>query len=116
MFKRPLLLAFSLCLPSAAPALAEKIQFICHSEESADAIASAAVKTHTRSEAIAQRRLMMGKCWFLDKKVFVYVVRRGTTFGTTFKVTVVGLSQKMGEFPVMWSLMPSDELYDDGTI
>jgi len=64
----------------------------------------------------ARRRLMSGKCWALDQKTFAYLAHRGATFGTVVKMTVVGLSQKMGEYPDMWSVMPTTEVQGDGTL
>jgi hypothetical protein len=116
MFKRAFLLAFSLCLEPVTSAFAEDVQFICHSEASANAIAAVVVKAHKRADEVTRERLMLGKCWFLDKKASVFVVHRGATFGAAFKVTVVGLSQKMADLPVMWSLVPTNELHGDGTI
>jgi hypothetical protein len=116
MFNWGSLLAFSLSLETVIPAFAEDVQFICQSEASANAIAAAVVKAHKHADEITRQRMMLGKCWFLDKKASVFVVHRGATFGAVFKITVVGLSQKMDELPVMWSLVSTNELHDDGTI
>jgi hypothetical protein len=116
MFKRLLFSSLSLCLAASVPARAEETQFVCHSEESADVIGAAIVESHERVDEVARVLLAMGVCEYLDKKIFVYVVHRGTTFGTGSKVTVVGLSRKMDELPDMWGLIPTDELPSDGTI
>ena len=116
MYKRLLLSTFSLCLAFGSPARAETTQFVCSAEDSANAIGAAVVESQERADEMAQPLVMLGECQVLDEKMFVYIVHRGATFGTTFKVTVVGLSSKMGGFPVMWSLMPTDELPVDDTI
>jgi hypothetical protein len=116
MFKQLLFSTFSLCLAAAVPVRAEETQFICRTEQSANTIAAAIAESRERADEKVQPLLKIGACEYLDEKIFVYVVRRGTTFGTRYKVTVVGLSRKMGEFPDMWGLIRSDELRGDGTI
>jgi hypothetical protein len=116
MFKRLLFSSLSLCLAASVPARAEETQFVCHSEESADVIGAAIVESRERADEVARGLLDMGVCEYLDERIVVYVVRRGTTFGTGSKVTVVGLSRNMDELPDMWGLIPTDELPSDGTI
>ena len=116
MFKRSLLPAFGLCLAFAVSAHAETTQFVCKSEDAANAIGAALVESADRAEEVAQPLLMLGECHVLDEKMFVYVVHRGATYGNESKFIVVGFSEKMGEFPNMWGLMSTDELQGDGTI
>jgi hypothetical protein len=116
MFKRLLFSSLSLCLAASVPARAEETQFVCHSEESADVIGAAIVESQETMDQVARRLLEMGVCEYLNEKIFVYVVHRGTTFGTGAKVTVVGLSRNMGRVSDMWGLIPTDELSSDGTI
>jgi hypothetical protein len=112
------LLSTGLCLAAlAGPAHAEETQFVCQSEESANSIGSALVESQERADEMAQPLLMLGECKYLDEKMFVYVVHRGSTYGDGLnKVTVVGLSKKMGEFPAMWGIIATDDLHGDGTI
>jgi hypothetical protein len=100
----------------AAEARADTVRFVCKSEESANTIGEALAEGEEMARQAIHPFLMFGECEYLDDKMFVYVVHRGTTYGTTSKITVVGLSQKMGEFPKMWSLVPTDDLRGDGTI
>ncbi len=116
MFKRILLPAFGLCLAFAVPARAETTQFICKSEDAANAIGAALVESTDKAGEVVEPLLALGACHYLDEKMFVYVVHRGTTYGNEIKFLVVGLSQKMGEFPDMWGLMSTEELKGDGTI
>jgi hypothetical protein len=113
MFKRLLL---SIFLASAVPAHAAETQFACQTEESANKIGATIAEGLEKGDEMAKALVMLGACTFFDEKVSVYVVHRGATFGTGFKVTVVGLSSKMGEIPKMWGLIPTEQLHDDGTI
>jgi hypothetical protein len=110
------LCAFGLSCAAAVPARADNVSFICRSEEAANAIGAALAEGQERAREVAYPLLQMGACEYLDEKIFVYVVHRGGTYGDTYKLTVVGLSQKMGEFPNMWGLKPADDLPDDDTI
>jgi hypothetical protein len=116
MFKRILLPAFGLCLAFAIPARAETTQFICKSEDAADAIGAALLESADKANEVAEPLLELGECHYLDEKKFVYVVHRGTTYGDESKFMVVGLSEKIGEFPDMWGLISTNELQGDGTI
>ena len=116
MFKRILLPVFGLCLAFAIPARAETTQFICKSEDAANAIGTALLESTDRADEVAQPLLALGECHYLDEKMFVYVVHRGATYGSESKFMVVGFSAKMGEFPNMWGLISTDELQGDGTI
>jgi hypothetical protein len=113
MFKRLLL---SMFLVSAVPAHAAETQFACQTEESANKIGATVVDDLVQGNEMAKALVMLGACAYFDEKIFVYVVHRGATFGTDFKVTVVGLSSKIGEVPEMWGLIPSDQLRDEDTI
>ena len=116
MFKRILLSAFGLCLAFAIPARAETTQFICKSEDAANAIGAALVESTDSADEVAEPLLALGECHFLDEKMFVYVVHRGTTYGNESKFIVVGFSQTMGQFSEMWGLISTEELQGDGTI
>jgi hypothetical protein len=116
MFKRILLPAFGLCLAFAIPARAETTQFVCKSEDAANAIGAALLESTDTANEVAEPLLAMGECHYLDEKMFVYVVHRGTTYGDESKFMVVGFSEKMGEFPDMWGLISTNELQGDGTI
>lgn len=112
MFKRLLLPIF---LASAVPAHAAETQFACQTEESANKLGASVGHNLVEGDQMARALVTQGACTFFDQKVPVYVVHRGATFGTDFKVTVVGLSSKAGETPEMWGLMPTAQLYA-GTI
>ena len=117
MFKQVWLSAFALSYALfATGARAENIRFICKTENSANAIGAAIAEGDARAGEIIEPFMELGECEYLKEKMFAFVVHRGATYGTASKITVVGLSQKMGEFPEMWALMPADELYGDGTI
>ena len=117
MFKWLCLFAIPIgCAVIAAEARADTVRFVCKSEESANTIGEALAEGEEMVRQVIHPFLMFGECEYLDEKRFVYVVHRGTTYGTTLKITVVGLSHKMGEFPEMWSLVPTHDLHGDGTI
>jgi hypothetical protein len=108
--------ALGLCCAAAVPARADNVSFICRSEEAANAIGEALAEGQEKGREVAYPLLQMGVCEYLDEKIFVYIVHRGGTYGSTNRLTVVGLSPKMGEFPDMWGLKPTDELPGDDTI
>ena len=117
MFKWLWLSAFAFCFIAVAIAAhADTVRFYCNSEESANMVGAAVVEGQDEAMELARPLLMVGECTYLSEKMFVYVVHRGATFGTTSKVTVVGLSRKLGEWPDMWGFLPTDELRGDGTI
>jgi hypothetical protein len=110
MFKRLLLSAF---LMSVVPAHAAETQFACQTEESANKLGATMVEDLEKGGEMAVALVKLGECTYFDEKNTVYVVHRGATFGTVFKVTVVGLSFKTGETRKMWGLIPTDQLDDD---
>ena len=97
-------------------ARAESVRLICNTEESANTIGAAMTEGTERVKAILRPFLQLRECQYLGEKMFAYVVHRGTSYGTTSKVIVVGLSKKLGEFPEMWTVMSAAELVGDGTI
>jgi hypothetical protein len=106
----------ALCLLSGS-AHAEKIGFTCRSEESANMIASAAALGQEEAEAVTHPLLMIGECEYLSDEMFVYIVRREETFGTTGKITVVGVSrQGNGAMPEFFGLIPTEMLHGDDSI
>jgi hypothetical protein len=59
----------------------------------------------------------MGECEYLQDDMFVYIVHHGETFGTTLKITVVGLSRESnGAMSAFFGIMPPEELHADGSI
>ena len=117
MFKRLCLAAIAIgWAVIAAEARSDTVRFVCKSEESASSVGEALAEGQEMAREVIHPFLMFGECEYLSEKMFVYVVHRGATYGATAKVTVVGLSHKMGEFPEMWSLVPTDDLHGDGTI
>lgn len=110
MFKRLLLPIF---LASTVSAHATETQFACQTEESANKIGAVIAQDLVKGDQMVDTLVMQGACSYFGDKLAVYVVHRGATFGTNFKVTVVGLSSKMGETPEMWGLIPTEELYAD---
>jgi hypothetical protein len=106
----------AVCLLSSG-ARAERIGFTCHSEESANMIASAAAQGQEKADAAAHPFLMIGECEYLSDGMFVYIVHRGETFGTAVKITVVGVSrQSNGAMPEFFGLIPTEELHGDDSI
>ena len=95
---------------------AESVRLICNTEESANTIDAAMTEGAERMKAILRPFFQLGKCQYLAEKMSAYVAHRGTSYETTSKVIVVGLSKKSGEFPEMWTVMSAAELVDDGTI
>ena len=117
MFKRLCLPAIAIgCAVIAAEARSDTVRFVCKTEESASSIGEAVAEDLEMAREVIHPFLMFGECEYLSEKMFAYVVHRGATYGTTSKLTVVGLSHKMGEFPEMWGLVPTAELHGDGTI
>ena len=113
MFKPLLLLVF---LAPAINAQPVETQFACKTEESAKKIGASFVVGLEEGDQVADSLVMTGACRYFGQKIYAYVVHRGPTFGTEFKVTVVGLSSRIGQNPEMWAVMPTDQLRDDGTI
>ena len=110
MFKRLLLPIF---LASSVSAHATETQFACQTEDSANKLGAIIAQDPVRGDQMADTLVMQGACSYFGEKVSVYVVHRGATFVTDFKVTVVGLSSKMVETPEMWGVIPTKELYAD---
>src|SRR6266404_6366372 len=85
---------------------AETVQFICRSEAGASQIAQAVAEakgiTSQEVDDITQPLIALGECKYLSEDMFVYVVYTGQTFGTDYKITVLGLANKIGEYPTMW--------------
>lgn len=91
-------------------------QFACKTEESAKQIGASFVAGLQEGDQVTDSLVMTGACSYFRQKIYAYVVHRGPTFGTEFKVTVVGLSSRIGRNPEMWAVIPTDQLRDDGTI
>lgn len=107
---RALWLAMLLIFPFAGVAHADTITFSCRSEEITNQIADALANGgQEAADIVAEPMLALGECQYTEK-LFVYVVHKGATFGEKFKITVVGVSRKIGDFPEMWGMMPTSEL------
>lgn len=90
---------------------ADTINFFCKSEEMTNQIADALTKGGQESaDIVAEPYLALGECQYVSEPIFVYIVHKGATFGDKFKVTVVGVARKLGDFPEFWGMMPTAEL------
>ena len=113
---RVLCLMFGLCLLSES-AHADTVHFTCRSEESANMVAAALAIGQEEADAVAHPFLVMGECEYLEDEMFVYIVHRGETFGSTKKITVVGLSRESnGDMPAFFGLVPTQQLHADDSI
>src|SRR6266478_1061631 len=83
-----LCLMFGLCLLSES-AEADTVRFTCQTEESANMVAAALAIGQEEADEVAHPFLVRGLCEYLPDDMFVYVVHRGETFGSTKKITVV---------------------------
>ena len=111
-----LCLMVGLCLLSES-AQADTVRFTCQTEESANIIAEALATSQEKADEVAHPFLVMGECEYLQDDMFVYIVHRGETFGTTLKITVVGLSRESnGAMSAFFGLMPAEEVHADGSI
>jgi hypothetical protein len=107
---------FGLCLLSES-ARADTVRFTCQSEEAANTVAAALAIGQEEADETAHPFLVMGVCEYLPDDMFVYIVHRGETFGSTEKITVVGLSRESnGAMPAFFGLMPTQELHPDDSI
>ncbi len=70
-----------------------------------------------KADIVAEPYLALGECQYTPEPLFIYIVSKGTTFGDKFKVTVVGISRKIGELPEMWGMIETSTLSEQlGTI
>src|SRR5262245_1790361 len=76
----------------AVQAHAETTHFMCRTEQSANTLGAAIAEG--KGGEVAYSLLLRGECVFLREEIAVHIVQHGETFGTTPKVTVVGLSHK----------------------
>lgn len=95
---------------------AETVKFMCRTEEAANQIAEAISMKPETVDEVTDPLIALGECKYLPEEMFVYVVQTGQTFGTTFRITVLGLAHKIGEFPDMWGLKATDTHHEDGSI
>lgn len=111
MLYRALWLVMFLLFPFAGVAHADTLTFECRSEEMANQIAEALTSGGQQAaDIVAEPYLALGECMYFNEPVFVYIVHKGATFGDKFKVTVVGVSHKIGAFPDFYGLIPTSEL------
>lgn len=107
-----LILAF---VPQGAHAAS--VQFTCETEDAANRAAQAIVENNDASLNTARPFLSSGECFYSEDKIFVYIVKKGETFGTDHKITVLGLNKtENGGMPTIWAIIPAEEILADGSI
>lgn len=86
---------------------ADTVGFACNNVEAINEIADALSRSQHEANETAMPYLALGICRYYDERMFVYVVHVGDTFG---KITVVGVSYKIGTFPDLWAMKSTTDI------
>ncbi len=101
------LMALMFVLTFWPKAHADTVGFACKNEEAINEIAESLNQSQHEADETAEPYIALGICQYFDERLFIYVVHVGTTYG---KITVVGVSDKQGTFPTMWSMKESKDI------